>query len=51
MSKLSLVKDIDSLKLDGNKKLIALKSFDRVFMRKEPPVDTDYMNALHLLGR
>ena len=28
---------------------IKLQDFDYVFMRKDPPVDQDYMNALHLL--
>jgi len=29
----------------------ALKDFDYIFMRKDPPVDEDYMNALHLLSQ
>ncbi len=29
----------------------ALKDFDYIFMRKDPPVDGDYMNALHLLSQ
>ena len=29
----------------------ALKDFDYVFMRKDPPVDEDFMNALHLLSQ
>ena len=28
---------------------IKLQDFDYVFMRKDPPVDQDYMNTLHLL--
>ena len=28
-----------------------LKDIDYVFMRKDPPVDEDYMNALHLLSQ
>ena len=31
--------------------LIALHEFDYVFMRKDPPVDENYMNALHLLSQ
>ena len=50
LSRASFVKDVNNLKLDAAKKLVPLKAFDRVFMRKEPPVDTNYMNALHLLG-
>ena len=29
----------------------SLKDIDYVFMRKDPPVDEDYMNALHLLSQ
>ena len=29
----------------------ALKDFDYVFMRKDPPVDENFMNALHLLSQ
>ena len=29
--------------------LVQLQDFDYVFMRKDPPVDQDYMNTLHLL--
>ena len=29
----------------------ALKDFDYIFMRKDPPVDEDFMNALHLLSQ
>ena len=32
-------------------KLIALNDFDYVFMRKDPPVNENYMNALHLLSQ
>ena len=32
-------------------KIQALKDFDYIFMRKDPPVDEDYMNALHLLSQ
>ena len=28
----------------------SIKTFEYSFMRKDPPVDEDYMNALHLLG-
>ena len=28
-----------------------LKDFDYIFMRKDPPVDEDYMNALHILSQ
>ena len=28
-----------------------LKDIDYIFMRKDPPVDEDYMNALHLLSQ
>ena len=31
--------------------LIPLNEFDYVFMRKDPPVDENYMNALHLLSQ
>jgi glutathione synthase len=31
--------------------LLALNAFDYVFMRKDPPVDENYMNALHLLSQ
>ena len=50
LSRASFVSDVNSLKLDAAKKLVPLKAFDWIFMRKEPPVDTNYMNALHLLG-
>ena len=29
----------------------ALKDFDYVFMRKDPPVDSNFMNALHMLSQ
>ena len=32
-------------------KIQALKDFDYIFMRKDPPVNEDYMNALHLLSQ
>ena len=28
-----------------------LRDFDYIFMRKDPPVDEDYMNALHILSQ
>ena len=28
-----------------------LKDFDYIFMRKDPPVNVDYMNALHILSQ
>ena len=31
--------------------LLSLNAFDYVFMRKDPPVDENYMNALHLLSQ
>ena len=30
---------------------LPLKDFNYVFMRKDPPVDDDFMNALHLLSQ
>ena len=35
---------------DISKKDISIKDFKYTFMRKDPPVDEDYFNALHLLG-
>ena len=29
----------------------SIKDIDYVFMRKDPPVDEEYMNALHLLSQ
>ena len=29
----------------------SLKDFDYIFMRKDPPVNVDYMNALHILSQ
>ena len=37
-----------SKKVDDIKQL---KDIDYIFMRKDPPVDEDYMNALHLLSQ
>ena len=34
-----------------NDSLIPLNQFNYVFMRKDPPVDENYMNALHLLSQ
>ena len=31
-------------------KSFSLNDFKYIFMRKDPPVDQDYINALHLLG-
>ncbi len=33
-----------------NKEAIKVSDFTYTFMRKDPPVDSDYINALHLLG-
>ena len=38
-----LCEQVDQLKL--------LSNIDYIFMRKDPPVDEDYMNALHLLSQ
>jgi len=37
-----------SISINPNK--IALNDFSSVFMRKDPPVDENYINCLHLLG-
>jgi glutathione synthase len=43
--------EIGSSKVEGiRKEAIKVSEFSYTFMRKDPPVDTDYINALHLLG-
>ena len=42
-SQSKFIKDVD-------KKEIKVSDFKHCFMRKDPPVDGDYINALHLLG-
>jgi glutathione synthase len=40
-----------SNKIEGiNKESLEVSSFSYTFMRKDPPVEEDYINALHLLG-
>tara|TARA_B110001450_G_scaffold45733_1_gene42396 strand:+ start:1046 stop:1972 length:927 start_codon:yes stop_codon:yes gene_type:complete len=40
---------VDDILLEESGENINLKDFKYVFMRKDPPVDEDYMNTLHLL--
>jgi len=43
--------EIGSSKVEGiRKEAIQVSEFSYTFMRKDPPVDTNYLNALHLLG-
>ncbi len=43
--------EIGSSKVEGiRKEAIKVSEFSYTFMRKDPPVDTNYLNALHLLG-
>lgn len=43
--------EIGSSKVEGiRKEAIKVSEFSFTFMRKDPPVDTNYLNALHLLG-
>ena len=43
--------EIGSSKVEGiRKEAIKVSGFSYTFMRKDPPVDTNYLNALHLLG-
>ncbi len=43
--------EIGSSKVEGiRKEAIKVSKFSYTFMRKDPPVDTNYLNALHLLG-
>ena len=43
--------EIGSSKVEGVRKdAIKVSEFSYTFMRKDPPVDTNYLNALHLLG-
>ena len=43
--------EIGSSKVEGiRKESIKVSEFSYTFMRKDPPVDTNYLNALHLLG-
>ena len=43
--------EIGSSKVEGiRKEAIQVSEFFYTFMRKDPPVDTNYLNALHLLG-
>lgn len=43
--------EIGSSKVEGiRKEAIKVSEFSYTFMRKDPPVDTNYLNSLHLLG-
>ena len=43
--------EIGSSKVEGiRKEAIKVSEFSYTFMRKDPPVDKNYLNALHLLG-
>lgn len=43
--------EIGSSMVEGiRKEAIKVSEFSYTFMRKDPPVDTNYLNALHLLG-
>ena len=43
--------EIGSSKVEGiRKEAIKVSEFSYTFMRKDPPVDANYLNALHLLG-
>jgi glutathione synthase len=43
--------EIGSSQVEGiRKEAIKVSEFSYTFMRKDPPVDTNYLNALHLLG-
>ena len=46
----STASEIISTNKLGKKSEIALSKFQYAFMRKDPPVDENYINALHLLG-
>lgn len=43
--------EIGTSQVEGiRKEVIKVADFSYTFMRKDPPVDTDYINSLHLLG-